>query len=229
MFGFRKQKLPRFSEACLRLSKPEAMAKMAEHVLSEEGPLRERRIRALSFILMGTAGHFTKGFMAKLGGFWQESDKLIRETNPDIITLEAISWLTFVANNLWLQDKTRDPEGYKLVDPATVYIAGSSSIGMLERETGYVLKHRFHERQNYYHEAEHDKAGFFEPFVTVIFDSVGRTSFDDGSKLGDPMLSLEWTYISLYVGAFAVTMSAVPYYSFKEGLKSLAKTTKEDD
>jgi hypothetical protein len=106
IFGKAKP-LPPLTEACIKLADFENLVKFADIQTSNNSTSIDNRAIALFAIIMGAAGHFVSDLKNPQDKVWKEVWHYLRDTNLDVITAEAMVWITFLMNQLWRAEQKK--------------------------------------------------------------------------------------------------------------------------
>jgi hypothetical protein len=227
MVFFGKPKMP-LTDACARLSVPENVLKAADNMSRKPSRIDNRAV-VLSLLIMGAAGDFVEGLRwDAFDGMWKESRQFFRRTNMDVITAEAIVWITFLMGRLWHADQKKDREMFERIGHVTVTKAGRLSLRMIESLTGIDFTARAVESRKLYFEAMKE-AAVHEAFATVVFRSVGCRSLADPLKHVGPLPPPEWSPLAFHVTAFFSTIPSGVYETFKNMLREWPDRFPDDD
>ena len=97
-----------------------------------------KRALLLSFIVMGAAGHLVEGLDRGLNR--DSSQRVLRDTNLDVITAEAIIWIHFLMIRFWKTDQKKSPEMFERVDDSTFIEALKFVLQTIAEQTGFDFK-----------------------------------------------------------------------------------------
>jgi hypothetical protein len=240
MIFFRK-KAPPLTAFCLKLSAPENIFKIADHVttraswrqrvssqLHPQQALRlENRAFVSSLFIMTVAGDFVRrGLQWDRGGTWEGSRRYLRGTNLDVITAEAIVWIRFLMQKLWKADR-EDREVYKTY---TTSRAGLFALDMIKQQTNVDFTARYSQNAQIYEEATKERGGVTHAFATTILRSVGCRSLAEPLKDAPfpPFDPGELIPLLTNVSAFYLTMPTY-YQTFKNVLKEWSDRFPDDN
>ena len=220
IFGiFGKTKPPPLTAFCKKLDDPATLVRVANNMVvdrSAEFAELNKRAVLLSSIAMGAAGHLVDKILDR----GEPGQRVLRETNLDVITAEAIVWIHFLMSRFWETDQKKSPEMLERVDDSTFVEALQFVLQNIGEQTGFDFKETTIERVKFYSEAIKDRNVSFEPFATIVFRSIGRQSLAEPLKaLEAPPLTLDWTYLTMQVGIFFSTMPLACYETFKNFMK----------
>jgi hypothetical protein len=221
--------VPPLTAFCVKLAAPENLLGMADGMTAKQSGRIDNRVTVLSLAIMGAAGDFTNGLRWDEQPMWQGSSRYLRDTNSDVITAEAIVWLTFLMGRLWKADQRNDREMFERVGFVTVMGAHRLTLSMVESQTGVDFTARARERGGFYLQAEKDKVTPFEPFASVVLSSIGCRSLGDEPMSIGPLPPPEWTPLSMYVATFFSTMPHGFYGVFKRMLQAWPERFPSDD
>ena len=114
---FTEVKPSRLTAYCMKLS---ALAhtnliEAVENITATNPASVDKRAIVLSQLIMRAAGHFVGESLRwdKQEGMWEGSHQYLRDTNPDVITSEAIIWISFLMNQFWLVDQKERSRGVR--------------------------------------------------------------------------------------------------------------------
>ena len=215
---FRKTKPPPLTAYCMRLSAPENLLKVANGVITDTSSSTDKRAIVLFLIIVSAAGNFVEGIQGD-EPFYKEMRQYLRDTDPDVITAEAIVWITFLMGELWEADQKKDREMFERVGYATVPTALRLTREMIESTTGFDFTARSIESRKLYRESVKD-GKLVEAFASVLFRSVGCRSLAEPLKTTAwPPLELVWVWINIAVNTFFSSMPLRYYDTFKNMLR----------
>ena len=205
-----------------------------------------KRAVLLNFMVMGAAGDLVTHLDRGLDG--NSSQRVLGNTNLDVITAEAAVWIHFLMISFWKADQKKSLE--LKVDDSTFIEALQFCLQTIGEQTGFDFKETMIERETLYFEAikesegsdllqrtlgsEHIPEGFrnvyrnvsfsFEPFATIVFRSIGRQSLAEPLKTVEtPPLTLDWSLLTTQVAIFFVSMPLPFYEQFKDFMKAWPK------
>jgi hypothetical protein len=110
----------------------------------------DTRAIVLFILIMAAAGNFIADLRWNKQPTWEGSRQYLRETNLDVLTAEAIVWVTFLMGQLWMADQEEDHEMFERVGYVTVSTAGRLGLDLIEKETGFDFKARAVESRKLY-------------------------------------------------------------------------------
>lgn len=217
------------TEACLKLSDFGNLANMLDRI-NRASTLDsiDARATALNFFILSASGSLIKSLRWEKNDtgpiFWEGSDTLLRRTNLDVITAEAIVWIGFLMGQLRRADAKRDREMYERVGSTTVGAAGGLGREFIRSFTGVDFSERSKDARMVYSESLKKERPSSEVFASVILARIGCKRFSDPPKqlglLEDGILPPgEWMPLSAVVGIFCTTMPPGCYQSFKNLLR----------
>ena len=99
----------------MQLSAPENLLKVANSVMTDASSGTDKRAIVLFLIIMSAAGNFFESFRWDKQQMWEGSRLFLRDTNLDMITAEAIIWITFLIGEFWKADQKKDHEMFERV------------------------------------------------------------------------------------------------------------------
>jgi hypothetical protein len=217
---FNKPKPPPLTAFCTRLSEPPPTnLKFAGSIITNNSTNLDNRAIVLSVVIMAAAGNFVGDLQSNKLPMFKELRQLLRDTNLDVITAEAINWIALLMFQLWRNDKKKDPEIYERIGQFTFSRANRLVFGMIESQTGFDFKARTDETTKLYSQSLKD-GKLVEAFASVVFRSIGRRSLAAPLKTtaGQP-LELVWGTINIVVSIFFSTMPHAFYDTFKNMLR----------
>jgi hypothetical protein len=212
----RKASKPLFplTDACIRISQ-EDITKLAINGNPEN---EFKRGQILAMLIMMAAGHFTqKSLKWDKARNLKSSSEYLHRTNMDLITAEAIIWITFVIGQLWKSDQKEDREMFLRIGFTTVTIANDLCLSIIQNQTGYDFKEDAIRSRKRYMQPRNDSIS--EEFVFTIINSINRTSFRQSAIIAienDIFLNI---IIKISVDTFFITMPTAYYESFKRMLR----------
>jgi hypothetical protein len=206
IFGiFGSVKPPPLTAFCKKVSDPTRLLRVVNNMVVDHSLGVNKRALLLSFIVMGAAGHLVEGLDRGLNR--DSSQRVLRDTNLDVITAEAIIWIHFLMIRFWKTDQKKSPEMFERVDDSTFIETLKFVLQTIAEATGFDFKETTLERQKLYFEAIKDPNISFEPFATVLFQSIGRQSLAEPLKTVEALpLTLDWTHLTAQVGIFYSTI-----------------------
>ncbi len=220
---------PPLTAFCTKLSAPETLLGMVDRMTAEAGHVDNRAI-ALSLTIMGAAGNFISGLHWDAHPMWEGSDRYLRDTNNDAIAAETIVWIAVLMGSFWLADQRNDREMFERVGFGTVGTADRIAVSMIENLTGVDFTDHAVERRKFYLQAEKENTRpLFEPFASIVLNSVGRGSPADPLRSIGLLAPLEWTPLSAYVAIFFSTMPQGFYDTFKRMLQAWPERFPDDE
>jgi hypothetical protein len=114
IFGiFGNPKLPPLTTTCIKLSAPEKMAASVFKFAERERDLRttmDPRPLFLCAIIMAAAGYYVGRLRWERAAGWEGSRRFLQNTNIDVITAEAIIWITFLMGRFIRNEEDTDQE-----------------------------------------------------------------------------------------------------------------------
>ena len=191
----------------------------------------DSRAAVLSQLIMMAAGHFVGESLQwdEQKGMWEGSRQYLRDTNLDVITAEAIVWITFLMGEFWRAEQKKDREMFERIGYVTVSTAGRLALQTIESKTAFDFTARATESRKLYLDrkiladiAVKDAAAFMfvEPFASVLLRSVGCQSLAEPPKTPiGPLPPLEWTPINIAVSIFFSSIPSGFYDTFKNMLR----------
>jgi hypothetical protein len=108
-------------------------------------------------------------------------------------------------------------------------MASKLSLAYIEKETGFDFEKGAVERRKFYSEAIKDSDGSFEPFATIVLQSVGRQSLAEPLKRVGPFPCPEWIPLSAQVGIFFSAMPLTYYEMSKNIFKELTDQSSHEE
>ncbi len=220
---FKKKKTYEFTDFCIKISDPNLLAKMAQYEWDKRDKPTEKKWASLSNFMFASGGSFTDKFMKRVGGFWKGSDKIIRATNPDIITINAIIWSKLAMLDLYKNDKENDPETRKMVGDGTIYLSTLRTLGYAQSCCGIDLTRRSNIQSNYYWKSKEAGIRISDAFTHILMSELGRETFQEADgdyELPDDRLSLSMDSIpvAMYSALFFSMTPSLHYNLFKQVL-----------
>ena len=235
MFKFwRAAKLPPLTAHCVKSNElvHADITQVIELAANSKSTSVDKRSVVLSMLIMALAGDFVGKTLSwdKQKGLWEGSREYLRNTNLDVITAEAIVWITFLMAQLWKADREKDPEMYERVGYVTVVGADKLALGMIEDLTGFDFKERATESKRLYFEAMKSRTNLTDAFASVVLQSIGCSTLAEPLKRIDIIRQpQEWTPIAASVYIFFSTMPSGGYETFKRILTTCANLFPNDD
>jgi hypothetical protein len=172
IFGrFTKAKPPPLTAYCMQLSAFENLLKAANRAMIDASSGTDKRAIILFLIIMSAAGNFVEGLQQN-EPFYKEMRQYLRDTNSDVITAEAMVWITVLLGQLWRADQKKDREMFERVGYVTVSTAGRLALEMIKSTTGVDFTARAIESRKLYLQSVKD-GKLVEAFASVLFRSVG--------------------------------------------------------
>ena len=98
----------------------------------------DKRALLLSFIVMGAAGHLVEQLDRGLDG--NSSQRVLRDTNLDVITAEGENLIHFLMIRLCDTDQKKSPEMFGRVDDSTFIEAFKFVLQTIAQQTGFDFK-----------------------------------------------------------------------------------------
>jgi hypothetical protein len=182
---------------------------------------------------MAAAGHFVENLQSNKEQMYKELRQFLSDTNLDVITAEAIIWITFLMYQFWQADKKKDHEIYERIGNLTFSTANRLALGMIESQTGFDFTERAFESRKLYFQSMKDgsrQLPLVESFATVLLRSVGcRTLAEPPKTITRPPLELEWGLINIVVSIFFSTMPLGYYDTFKNMLRDRPDLFPDDE
>jgi hypothetical protein len=158
IFGiFGKAKAAPLTAFCKKVSDPTRLLRVANNMVVDASLATQavdKRALLLSFIVMGAAGHLVEQLDRGLDG--NSSQRVLRDTNLDVITAEAIIWIHFLMIRLCDTDQKKSPEMFGRVDDSTFIEAFKFVLQTIAQQTGFDFKEAAIQRQKLYFEAIKD-------------------------------------------------------------------------
>lgn len=195
-----------------------------------------KRAFVLSMLIMMAAGHFVGSLQwGEQKGMWEGSRRYLRDTNPDVITAEAINWITFLMGRLWEEDgyargSGKDPEMFERVGYLTLTKAGQLARQVIKSETDFDFKASAIESTRLYSQSKKDGGDLVDPFASVVLRSVGCRSLAEPRKVIDgPLPPLELMPITLNATLFYSTIPSAFYDTFKNMLREWSDRFPHDE
>ena len=225
---FTQAKPPRLTAYCKQLSAPEVLHAMVNSAVTDGSSGIDKRAVVLFLIIMSAAGNFVEGTQRD-EPFYKETRQYLRDTNPDVITAEAIVWITFLIGQLWLGDQKKAREMFERVGYVTVSKAGRLALEMIKSTTSVDFTARAIESRKLY--IPSGKEGkLVEAFSSILFRSVGCKSLAEPLKIvAWPPLELAWMHINLAVSVFFSAMPSAYYDTYKNILRERSDLFPYDD
>jgi len=202
----------------MQFSTPENLVKSASSVLIDATPGMDNRVSVLALTIFSAAGHLVGDFLRNEEAFYEDIRQYFRDTNPDVITAEAIVWITFLMGQFWKADQKNDHEMFERVGYITTTAAGKLALEMIKSNTGFDFTERAIESRNQYHQSV-TNGTLVEAFASVLFLSVGRRSLAEPLKPTRPPLDLVLGTINMALSIFFSTMPLAYYETFKNMLR----------
>lgn len=226
---FTQAKPPPLTAFCMQLSKSENLLKAAHSMAISPSSGRDKRADVLLLVIMSAEGHFFETFRWDKHQMWEGSRKYLRDTTPDLITAEAIVWITFLLGQLRLADKKKDPEMFERVGNSTIYAASVFSLGFIKSETNFDFTARANESRKLYSQSKKNNT-LVEAFASVLLRSVGcRTLADPPKTITGLLPPSEWVPINMVVSVFFSTIPVGIYDTFKNMLREWSDFFPHDD
>src|SRR5262249_12197359 len=117
-FGiFGGAKPPPLTAACKKVSDPTRLLRVVNNMVVDRTLGVDKRALLLSYIVMGAACQLVEKLDRGLNS--DSSKRVLRDTNLDVITAEAIIWLHFLVYRFWETDQKKSPEIFERVDDTT--------------------------------------------------------------------------------------------------------------
>jgi hypothetical protein len=105
---FGRAKPPPLTAYCANLSDPMVLLKLADSMTTGDSKIDKRAI-VLSLSVMAAAGNFVKSLCSDETEIQKTLQQYLRGTNLDVIAAEAIVWVHFLMERLWLSQAPRRP------------------------------------------------------------------------------------------------------------------------
>lgn len=214
--------------SCMQLSAFESLLKAVNSAMIDASSGTDKRAIVLFLIIMSAAGNFVEG-IKRDEPYYKEMRQYLRDTNPDVITGEAIVWITFLIGQMWKADQKKDREIFERVGYVTISKAGQLALEMIKSKTSFDFTARAIESRKLYLQSV--KGGkLVEAFASVLFRSVGCRSLAEPLKIvAWPSLDLVWMHINIAVSIFFSSMPLGYYDTFKNMLRERSDLFPHDD
>jgi hypothetical protein len=205
---------------CLKISTPEALFKFVEG-MTREPTKTDARAWVMTLVFMSAAGHLVKGLAdpedSEIAG---DIEHYLCDTNLDVITAEAMVWISFLIGQLWRADQKNDHEMFERIGYVTISTANRFALDMIKELTEHDYTTSSTERRRFYFDMMKNRGDLHESFATILFLSVNRRSLEDPPRASNPTdyIAPEWLPIVLYVTTFFSTMPRAYYKTFKNML-----------
>jgi hypothetical protein len=147
---FRKTKPPPLTAWCMQFSTPANLLKAASSILIDATSGTDSRAMVMSLTIFSAAGDIIGDLLRNEEAFYKDIRQYFRDTNFDVITAEAIVWITFLMGQFWSADQHKDHEMYERVGCLTISRAGELSLEMIKSNTGFDFKARAIESRKTY-------------------------------------------------------------------------------
>jgi hypothetical protein len=213
---------------CMQLSAFENLLKAANRAMTDASSGTDKRTIVLFLIIMSAAGNFVEGIQRD-EPFYKEMREYLRDTNPDVITAEAVVWITFLLGQVWKADQKKDREMFERVGYVTFDTANRLALGMIKSKTGFDFTASAIESRKLYIQSVKD-GKLVEAFASVLFRSVGCRSLAEPLKIvAWPPLDLVWMHINIAVSIFFSSMPLGYYDTFKNMLRERSDLFPHDE
>jgi hypothetical protein len=209
--------------ACGKLYEPANLLQVADKMTSGRPSSVDRRAIVLHFVMMAAAGQFVYDLHWDRQKGIEGSQRFLRTTNLDVITAEAIVWVSWLMGELWKADGMgngkRDEDMFERVGFLTVGEATRMAVGMIQAYTGVDFSVRTTEGRTLYSHATKKGVSPWEPFATIVLRSVGCQSLTDPSNAIGRLPPPEWAPLAANVSLFYTTWPLAYYNKFKDFLR----------
>jgi len=215
---FRKAKPPPLTAWIMQFSTPANLLKAASSVLIDATPGTDSRPVVMCLTIFSATGNLVGNLLRNEEAFYKDIRTYFRDTDFDVVTAEAIVWISVLMVEFWKSDKQKDREMFERIGCGTISVAGELSLEMIKSNTGFDFKTSAIERRRTYIESA--KSGMLvEAFASVLYRSVGRRALAEPLEPERPPLELEWMTINIALNIFFSTMPLAYYETFKNMLK----------
>jgi hypothetical protein len=86
-----------------------------------------RRAVVLHQAVAAAAGHFVGDLQSAKGPIYKEVRRFLRRTNLDVVTAEAINWISFLMFLHWQADRRRDNKIFERIGKSYLLVCGPTS------------------------------------------------------------------------------------------------------
>jgi hypothetical protein len=185
-----------------------------------------KRAKVLSFLMMMGAAEIVRSLKWEKSKTWKGSSHFFRETNMDVITAEALIWISYLTAQLWKAE--RDHEMLSRVGSLTFTHANELTLSIIEEATGVDFKDRAVESRKLYIATQVEGRDEVGAFAGRVIASVGCKSLADPLRL--PSLPrLEDTVLCLGIYVFYASRRMTFYNMFTMLLRERSEPFPHDE
>ena len=202
---------------CLKVSQ----RAITDAVLTVDPTAQHKRAHVLTLMIMMAAGHFVGKSLPRwedLLGIWEGPRHYLRNTNLDVITAEAIVWITFLMGRFWKADQRTDHRMFQRVGFATVSKASQIALGIIQSTTGSDFEAGATASRKLYVQSMEDRK-LVEAFASVVLRSVGCQSLAQPRRAVGFPPPPEFIPISVVVNVFFASIPSAYYDTYKNTLR----------
>jgi hypothetical protein len=217
---FQRAKLPTLTADCIKLSALDTLGGMIE-VNTRDGSSRvDNRAKVLALVIMAAAGQFVRPLQNHRDDINRDVWRYLRDTNLDVITAEALVWITFLMGRMWNAEKEKDYEIYERIGLGTFRAARLFALGWVEEKTGFDFTTGWTDSMKFYLKQLEERGDLHESFASIVARSAGRRSLASPLKAISIIESPpEWIAIVANVTIFFSTIPHGFYETFKNILR----------